>query len=546
MSLLDFYDPDTAGLLGIASSLLRSGGPSPLPIGIGQAIGQAVPEGFQAAQATQLAQQRAQLQAAQMGEYQSIAKWREAEAADLNRKADIQQATIRGLQNAFGPQGAPMPSSPAAGNAVEGVTGIPSGAIGGQGQMPQQGQPSGGNPMLQPEPWLKMGQGIINEGGNPEEALKYVNLGKGMAELQNQGIHLVDTGDRVSIYKAGQGVIGTFPKGMTPKETADLIAKNVDLLQQNAKLAMEGAASQRTTGVAPPQLPQVPNLLGGPQGVPQQQPVMPRSSAPGAPAVGNIPSGGAPKVKNDPRQIYANVPQAAREGMIASEINAATKEIEKEGESLPQLQQLAQSARRYMELNAVVPTGRLSGSKVASEVRAMIPGSEQAKNLQEMKKIEASQQAMAGLMKGQGQVSNMERSILGRASASGDNEKEVNDDINRVIIGASQNQEDRIAFKQWFVNQYQTRNQSDSWWNDYINNNPRYVTGDKNRLVPNDARMDWQTFMTFRQQGARPLPLREGMWGKVDTTQVKPGVKYITPQGVMTWDPKKQKFLSVQ
>ncbi len=187
-----------------------------------------------------------------------------------------------------------------------------------------------------------------------------------------------------------------------------------------------------------------------------------------------------------------------------------------------------------MELNADTSTGRIVGQGPVGATRQVVGGKD-ASNLQEMEKLEATIQASAGAFKGQGAVSNFERGIIGASGPRRSNNAEVNNDINRITIGAAQNAQDKIAFKQAFLAKFNTTNQADSWWNDYVNSNPNYVKGSDSRLVPNEQKMDWQTFMQYREQGMQSLPLKEGMWGKVDTMKLKQGQSYITPKGPMTW-----------
>lgn len=478
-----------------------------------------------------LAQQQ-QLQNAQIADYQAQAEQRRL-AAEMTKRtaAGIAAAYGGGAQQAAGggqqvaPQGAPGPTGAA-----------PQGAPAPAGMAPQAGVTS--DPVFDPNLYANIARSIASHGGDPNESLKFANLAKEMAGLQLQGFHTVDLGNGQLIMRGGQ-VQGFWPKGMS-------LDQKFTAVRDMVTSQREAINTEFITGQRPPTLggtPEQPQIgKGGPsQGMP-------------APQTGGAPVGGPNLGSDDPRNVFKGIPPKDTAELVRQQVQQGRQDLQKENDTLPQAQEAARAAQRFMELNAETATGRIIGSGPAAGVRAAVPRNQSAKNLQEMQKIQAQLQATANLMRSQGNISNFERQISGRANAAVDNEREVNDDINKITIQGAVNAEQRIAFKEWFLNRYQTTNQSDRWWADYINGNPTYITKSKAepRLVINEAKMSWQDYAEQRAGGAKPIPLLGGMYrsvgnnaGGYDFKSIDSNTMYITPGGPMKGDALKKLMMSL-
>jgi hypothetical protein len=164
--------------------------------------------------------------------------------------------------------------------------------------------------------------------------------------------------------------------------------------------------------------------------------------------------------------------------------NAGLKEIAQDEKSLASVNQLESSLKRWRELNGQVETGRAVG---------MRPGIGQPL-FQEMLRLQ-NDLAVNNFKPGQGQVSNFERGLIKGAGPQVTNDKEANDNIVNVMLGAVQNARERGMFREAYLEKNKNLIGADKVWNEYIEKNPRFVSGPNGSLVPNQNRKDWTTLI---------------------------------------------------
>lgn len=469
--------------------------------------------------------QNAAFQQATITDLQQRAELHKAQAAMDKRKLDIQEQVGKGLDSLFsGANGGVAPGQPLP--AVAGPNGQK--VSPGNAPVPTLDQDihaaktsavNSSNGIFDPNIYAGLA-GVHAKAGDPEGAQKWIGIAHNMASLQLQGYHTVNAGDKHVIMRGNQ-VVGEVPMGLSPKETFDLIAKTAESGQSAIKTEFE-------TGVKAPRFNFNAGTGGGASGG--------LSQGSGTDAVSAAGGGMGPAAPGSPRSIYNNVPPKFRAEAIQQGINSGQKELEKDAEVMQSAQSIAEDARRFMDLNSRTTTGPIVGKGIVGGTRSIIPGSEDAKNLQEMEKIEG-RLSMNNFKPGQGQISNMERGLIKSSGPNRGYEADVNSDIARVMIGGVQNLQDRNAFKQDFLAKNQTLNGAEAQWNEYVNANPRYIADQtkEGRLAPNDQRMEWQDWMALRNEGIKALPFKEGKYGmdNIDSMKLKQGEWYIFPGGTV-------------
>lgn len=224
----------------------------------------------------------------------------------------------------------------------------------------------------------------------------------------------------------------------------------------------------------------VPAPTAAPQAAPQPAPQP-------APASVQIP----PDIARLPKKLQDKwlAEQGRKEGgtdeaMKKAAYNAGLKEIAQDEKSLASVNQLESSLKRWRELNGQVETGRAVG---------MRPGIGQPL-FQEMLRLQ-NDLAVNNFKPGQGQISNFERQLIKGAGPQVTNDKEANDNIVNVMLGAVQNARERGMFREAYLEKNKNLIGADKVWNEYIEKSPRFVSGPNGSLVPNQNRKDWTTLI---------------------------------------------------
>ena len=196
--------------------------------------------------------------------------------------------------------------------------------------------------------------------------------------------------------------------------------------------------------------------------------------------------------------------------------NAGLKDIAKDDAQVQQASALEDALKQWGELQPRVQTGRIMG---------MLPaiGNADRQRLQQLENY----LAMNNFKPGQGSMSNMERSLIKGAGPSVMNDAETNMDIVKVGLGAAQTLKDKANFKEAWLQAKGSLLGSDSAWQKYLDQNPRYVRDEQSgRIVDNPNRMDWQTAFAGGGGGQSRMPAvgeKRGGWTYTGGDPASPG-----------------------
>lgn len=170
------------------------------------------------------------------------------------------------------------------------------------------------------------------------------------------------------------------------------------------------------------------------------------------------------------------------------------KELQKDEGQIQQAAALEQAYKEWQALNAKVTTGRVAGYMPAI-------GDADRQRLQQLENY----LSMNNFKPGQGSMSNMERSLIRQSGPSVMNDKEANDDIVNVGLGAVQNMKDRANFREAYLQMRGNLLGADQAWQDYLDANPRFTRDEKSgRVVPNENRAEWQAWFSGNAKDSQP------------------------------------------
>ena len=190
------------------------------------------------------------------------------------------------------------------------------------------------------------------------------------------------------------------------------------------------------------------------------------------------------------------------------------KEIAKDNQQVDQAAAIEQAAKRWQELNANVTTGRFAG---------MLPAIGQPER-QEMEQLQ-NFLTLNNFKPGQGAISNIERQFMRGAGPTLYNDKETNDNITRIMIGAAQNAKDRANFREAYLQQKGNLLGADAIWQKYLEANPRYIPTKDGGLVENTNRQDIMAAMSGAPAQAAPVSQPTA------TAQKQSAFVVVTPSG---------------
>lgn len=179
---------------------------------------------------------------------------------------------------------------------------------------------------------------------------------------------------------------------------------------------------------------------------------------------------------------------------------AGLRDLQKEDQNMAALAPLETGLKRFKELNADVPTGRIVG---------YVPAVGQPKR-QEMEQIQNSL-SMNNFRPGQGQMSNFERKLITGAGPNVHNDKEANDRIVDIAMGALQTMKEKSEFKQWYLDTNKKLLGADREWNAYVEKNPRFISGkDRGSIAPNPERQVWGDYFKAGTTSTKAAPASSG------------------------------------
>lgn len=175
--------------------------------------------------------------------------------------------------------------------------------------------------------------------------------------------------------------------------------------------------------------------------------------------------------------------------------NAGLKDVAKDQASVSTVEQIETALKRWDELNKTTTTGRVSGLRPAVG----------QPEFQELVRLE-NFLAVNNFKPGQGQISNFERQLIKGAGPSTNNDEVTNSRIVKVMLGAAQNAKDKADFKELYLESMGKTLGADKEWNDYINKNPRYVSGQGGALVENQNRKVWTDYFAGKLKAKSKTP----------------------------------------
>ena len=172
---------------------------------------------------------------------------------------------------------------------------------------------------------------------------------------------------------------------------------------------------------------------------------------------------------------------------------AGIREIQKDQAIVDGAQQLETALKRWEELNNTTETGRISGARPAVG----------QPEFQEMVQLQ-SYLAVNNFKPGQGQISNFERQLIKSAGPNVYNDKETNNNIVRVQLGAVQTAREKAEFKEAYLEANGKLLGADSLWLKYVEKYPRYVRGQGATLIENPNRVPWAQYFGKDLGGSKP------------------------------------------
>lgn len=150
----------------------------------------------------------------------------------------------------------------------------------------------------------------------------------------------------------------------------------------------------------------------------------------------------------------------------ATEISRGAKEIEKDVDAAAKAQSVARDAKRFMELNAKIPTGGLM-DRMALTRWAQSMGNEYA----ELEAITA--RLVPGMREpGTGASSDLDVKMFERGTVGVDKPKKANENIAKAIQAKAQQAQEYADFRQTYLEQNGTLQGADRHWKEYVNANP--------------------------------------------------------------------------
>ena len=159
------------------------------------------------------------------------------------------------------------------------------------------------------------------------------------------------------------------------------------------------------------------------------------------------------------------------------------KQLERDEKDVEQAAAIEQAAKRWRELNPKVETGRIMG---------MLPsiGSPERQELTQLQNF----LTLNNFKPGQGTISNTEREYMKGAGPSLMNDRQTNDNITQIMLGAAQNARERAAFRQSWLEQNRNLSGADAAWQKYVESNPRFLPQKDGSIAENQRRVPPEEF----------------------------------------------------
>ena len=181
------------------------------------------------------------------------------------------------------------------------------------------------------------------------------------------------------------------------------------------------------------------------------------------------------------------------------------KQLERDEKDIEQAAAVEQAAKRWRQLNQNVETGRIMGLLPAI-------GNPERQELEQIQNF----LTMNNFKPGQGAISNIEREYMKGAGPSLMNDRQTNDNITQIMLGAAQNARERAIFRQTWLEQNRNLSGADAAWQKYVDANPRFIPQKDGAIVENPRRVPPEEFFGLasspapaaaqqQQSGGHPL-----------------------------------------
>lgn len=181
------------------------------------------------------------------------------------------------------------------------------------------------------------------------------------------------------------------------------------------------------------------------------------------------------------------------------------KQLERDEKDIEQAAAVEQAAKRWRQLNQNVETGRIMGLLPAI-------GNPERQELEQIQNF----LTLNNFKPGQGAISNVEREYMKGAGPSLMNDRQTNDNITQIMLGAAQNARERAIFRQTWLEQNRNLSGADAAWQKYVDANPRFIPQKDGAIVENPRRVPPEEFFGLasspapaaaqqQQSGGHPL-----------------------------------------
>ncbi len=176
------------------------------------------------------------------------------------------------------------------------------------------------------------------------------------------------------------------------------------------------------------------------------------------------------------------------------------KQLERDEKEIEQAAAIENAAKRWQQLNQNVETGRFMGMMPAI-------GNPERQELEQIQNF----MTLNNFKPGQGAISNVEREYMKGAGPSLMNDRQTNDNITQIMIGAAQNARDRAIFRQTWLENNRSLSGADAAWQKYVDSNPRFMPQKNGTIVENQRRVPPEEFFGLTStQPATPQQLPAG------------------------------------
>lgn len=179
-------------------------------------------------------------------------------------------------------------------------------------------------------------------------------------------------------------------------------------------------------------------------------------------------------------------------------------QIARDEKDIEQASAVEQAAKRWRQLNQNVETGKIMGMMPAI-------GNPQRQELEQIQNF----LTLNNFKPGQGAITNIEREYMKGAGPSMMNDRQTNDNITQIMIGAAQTARERAAFRQSWLEQNRNLSGADAAWQKYVEANPRFIPQKDGSIAENQRRVPPEEFFGLsspapaaaqqQQSGGHPL-----------------------------------------